>query len=80
MAAIRVWLITVGTSEVVCAATSKRAAAAAMGHSLYAFNQYAGELSPTHPIAPVALARPGVALARPNARYYADPTAEWKAL
>ena len=73
-----VWLTNDGTEECIVAATSKRAAAVAMGRSLYSFNQFASDLRPDHPFAAVALRMPGVMLCRTNRKHHPDPEAEWK--
>jgi hypothetical protein len=76
---VKTWLISVGREDVAIAAPSKKAAVAALNDvrlnwSLYAFNQYACDLLGDHPIAVMALAKPGVVFVRPNDRHDAEWT------
>jgi hypothetical protein len=72
-----VWMTSDGVAEVVVAARSKTEAARLIGRSLYSFNQFASDLQDHHPIAQVALARPGVVLRRSN-RIRHDATEGWE--
>lgn len=68
---LRTWIISAGTEEVVVAASSQREAverlqATQRNWSLYSFRQYASDLRDDHPLAVMALAKPGVVFSRSN--------------
>lgn len=62
--ALKVWWVGVGRDQRLVAATTKKEAAHAIGHSLHSFNQYAAETGKAADIA-FAVANPGVGFIAP---------------